>query len=175
MTAEHRAAGARTEVELTVNVPVERFWELVTDVSRNPEWSPECSHARWLDGATGPAPGARFEARNRFSNGLVTEVMCVVTEVEPPYVFAWDVHSDAPERVEPLAHWRYHLDVGERPEQTLVRQSFTHGPAESGVTMAQEADPGNAEAALTDRLDELRRHMTVTLRAMEASATRTGS
>lgn len=29
------------------------------------EWSPECVGAAWLDGATGPVVGARFQGRNR--------------------------------------------------------------------------------------------------------------
>src|SRR5205823_4826550 len=39
---------------------------IVADVvARTPEWSPEVDRCTWLDGATGPAVGARFAARNR--------------------------------------------------------------------------------------------------------------
>ncbi len=34
-------------------------------LSRTGEFSPECRGAEWLDGATGPAPGARFVGHNR--------------------------------------------------------------------------------------------------------------
>ena len=33
---------------------------LIADVTRTPEFSPEVSTCRWLDGAAGPAVGARF-------------------------------------------------------------------------------------------------------------------
>ena len=46
-------------------------------VERYGEWSPECYYGAWLDEVL--APGARFEARNRFPDGLETYVTCVVT------------------------------------------------------------------------------------------------
>ncbi len=38
----------------------QRLWAVVADVTRTPDLSPEVSACRWLDGATGPAVGARF-------------------------------------------------------------------------------------------------------------------
>lgn len=43
----------------------EVIYDLVSDVTRMGEWSPECTKAEWLNGATGPAVGARFRGRNR--------------------------------------------------------------------------------------------------------------
>lgn len=40
-------------------------YDLVTDVRRMGEWSPETYKAEWLGGATGPAVGARFKGSNR--------------------------------------------------------------------------------------------------------------
>ena len=33
------------------------------------EWSPECFHCAWTKGATGPAVGARFKAKNKGGRG----------------------------------------------------------------------------------------------------------
>ena len=44
--------------------PPEEVYDLVADVTRMSEFSPEVVSCRWLDGATGPAVGARFEAVN---------------------------------------------------------------------------------------------------------------
>src|SRR5262245_136773 len=41
-----------------------RAWDLVTDIARIGEFSPECRDARWLDGASEPKVGARFEGTN---------------------------------------------------------------------------------------------------------------
>jgi hypothetical protein len=38
----------------------EKVWALVSDVTRIGEFSPETFEAQWLDGATGPAVGAKF-------------------------------------------------------------------------------------------------------------------
>ncbi len=43
----------------------QQVYDLVADVTRTPEWSSEVVGCTWLDGATGPAVGARFAARNR--------------------------------------------------------------------------------------------------------------
>lgn len=55
----------RDEVRRHVAVAPDQLYALVSDVTRTPEWSPEVIECRWLDGATGPAVGARFVARNR--------------------------------------------------------------------------------------------------------------
>jgi uncharacterized protein YndB with AHSA1/START domain len=57
--------GTTGEASVHVNASPEKVYELVTDVSRMGEWSPECRHCEWLDGATGPAVGARFKGSNR--------------------------------------------------------------------------------------------------------------
>lgn len=41
-------------------------YDLVADVTRMGEWSPECYQCVWLQGARGPAEGARFRGSNRF-------------------------------------------------------------------------------------------------------------
>ncbi|MEU0809995.1 SRPBCC family protein [Streptomyces sp. NPDC005970] len=172
MDKDYGVTGAHTEVELLVDLTVDELWPAITDLSRYGDWSPECTHAAWLDGWTEPAVGARYEARNRFPNGLVTQVLCVVTAAQPPYSFGWDVYGGAPETHELFATWRYDLRPAARPEQTVVRQSFTHGPGDSGARAAVRADPANAAAILQGRLDQLRRNMKLTIGAMICDAAR---
>ena len=57
--------GTRGEARLHINSPPEKLYDLVTDVARMGEWSPETTRCRWLDGAAGPAVGARFKGTNR--------------------------------------------------------------------------------------------------------------
>ena len=47
-------------VTVHMAAPPERVWELVSDVTRIGSYSPETFEAEWLDGATGPAVGAKF-------------------------------------------------------------------------------------------------------------------
>ena len=51
--------------ETVVDAPAARIYDLVADLPRMGEWSPECNRVEWLDGATGPAVGARFVGHNQ--------------------------------------------------------------------------------------------------------------
>lgn len=166
---ESEVTGARVDLELLLDVPAERMWELVTDVSRIGEWSPECIHAAPVGDGPVTTPGARFEARNRFGNGFVGEVTCVVTEAERPRTFEWVVLDGSGDPDRPGSRWRYHLEPGEAAEQTLVRHNFVHGPGDSGMRVATRENPEQAAALIAGRLAQLRAHMTETLRGMERS------
>src|SRR5207237_592649 len=50
----------RDSVTVHMAAPPERIWDLVSDVTKIGRYSPETFEAEWLDGATGPAVGARF-------------------------------------------------------------------------------------------------------------------
>ena len=48
-----------------IDAAPERVYDLVADMPRMGEWSPECEAVEWLEGSTGPAEGARFVGHNR--------------------------------------------------------------------------------------------------------------
>ena len=163
-----QAAGERAQVEMVVEKDQAQMWDLVTDVSRIGEWSPECVGGAWLDGAQ-PRAGARFEGRNDFGGGFGGTVTCVVTAAERPGVFEWVVLDADKDPERPGSIWRYELGPGEAPGQCLVRHTFTHGPGVTGLSRAMADSPDQAEAILAGRLDQLRDHMTVTIGGMAAS------
>ncbi|GII79201.1 hypothetical protein Sru01_41830 [Sphaerisporangium rufum] len=157
--------GAHVEVEATLDLPPERVWELVTDVARVPEWSPECWKTEWLDGADGGVrAGRRFAGSNRRQDREWT-VTCLVTEADAPRAFGWSVLDRAEDPERPSSRWRYELAPA-GPGRTLVRHSFVHGPGESGLREMMRANREIAAIILEVRLGELRRHMTDTLQAM---------
>jgi uncharacterized protein YndB with AHSA1/START domain len=51
-----------------IEAPPEKVYAFVSDITRMGEWSPETVKAEWVDGATGPAVGARFKGTNK--NGV---------------------------------------------------------------------------------------------------------
>ena len=57
--------GTRGEARVHVSAPPEKVYEMVSDVTRMGEWSPETVRCKWLGDATGPAVGARFKGTNR--------------------------------------------------------------------------------------------------------------
>lgn len=78
----------------------------IADVNRMGEWSPECVAARWVDGATGPAVGAKFEGDNRVAwVGLTVKRWTTTSEVTacvPGAVFEFVAEG--------YTTWRYRLE-----------------------------------------------------------------
>lgn len=155
---DYGVTGATTGVEVLMQLPIQELWSGITAIERYGEWSPECYYGAWLE------PGSRFEARNRFGDGFETYVTCQVTVFREPTRFGWDVYGD--EDV-PLAHWEYELT--DRGAETLVRQTFQHGPGESGLRMGVLKSPDRAAEIIQGRLDELAANMRSTLASMETA------
>ncbi|WP_332644971.1 SRPBCC family protein [Aeromicrobium sp.] len=65
MTA--RNGGDSTAIDIAATP--DRVYDLISDITRMGEWSPECIHCEWSNGADGPAVGARFKARNKGKRG----------------------------------------------------------------------------------------------------------
>jgi hypothetical protein len=59
----------RDEVSAYVEASPETVYDLVADVTRTPELSPEVKRCVWLDGATAAAVGARYKAHNKVQRG----------------------------------------------------------------------------------------------------------
>jgi hypothetical protein len=51
--------------ELVVHATAEHIYDLVADLPRMGQWSPECQRVEWEGGASGPVKGARFIGHNR--------------------------------------------------------------------------------------------------------------
>ena len=51
--------------QTVVDAAPEHIYEMVADLPRMGEWSPECQSVEWEGGAAGPAEGARFVGHNR--------------------------------------------------------------------------------------------------------------
>jgi len=48
-----------------IDAPPERVYDLIADITRMPEWSPETYRAHWVGGATDAVVGARFRGWNK--------------------------------------------------------------------------------------------------------------
>ncbi|MGQ0431605.1 MAG: SRPBCC family protein [Microthrixaceae bacterium] len=57
--------GTFGQARVHVDGDPELLYDLVSDVTRMGEWSPETIRCGWIDGATGPALGARFKGTNK--------------------------------------------------------------------------------------------------------------
>ncbi len=151
------------EEEIVVNAPPARVWELITDLNLMGQWSPEYQGGEWLDGAAGPAVGARFKGRNKRGE-REWESTSTVLESEPGRSFAWAAGDPG----NAAATWRFDL-IPEGPG-TRVHQHVELGPGPSGLTAVIDARPDREEDIVAARTAEHSRNMQATLAGLKASA-----
>src|ERR1700761_2928638 len=97
----------RGSVTVHMAAPADQVWDVVSDVTRVGEFSPETFEAQWLGGAAGPALGAVFRGHvKRNGRGPVYWTRCTVTACEPGREFAFAVGGP---RGSTLIPWRYQL------------------------------------------------------------------
>ena len=110
-------------MNLYIDAPPDKIWELVSDITKMGEYSPEVIEAEWIDDATGPVVGARYRGHvKRNERGPVYWTTCKITECVPGQVFEFAVII----RERPVNTWRYEFratgDGG-----TYVTESFDLG------------------------------------------------
>jgi uncharacterized protein YndB with AHSA1/START domain len=94
------------EVSIHVDAPVAEVWDLVTDVTRIGEFSPETFEARWTRGSTGPEVGATFKGHvKRNGVGPTYWSLCTVTRCVPQEEFEFSVGTAQT----PVNNWGYAL------------------------------------------------------------------
>jgi len=87
------AAGCEGRATVYIEAAPEKVYDMVSDVTRMGEWSPETHTAKWIDGATGPAAGARFRGSNK--KGIMRwSTKPTVTVADPGREFTFDVGKD---------------------------------------------------------------------------------
>ena len=145
-------------VSAHIAAPPEAIYRLVSDVTRTPEFSPEIVECIWLDGAAGPAVGARFKARNKMPNRPAFSNKPIVTVFEPDRTFAFA-------RTEPFGgtvEWRY--DFRPDGDGTLLTESYTVTKPVSrfgwfiiGTLFGRKDRQHDLRDGMTRTLDRLRR------------------
>ena len=104
--------------QIVINAPVGKVWELVSDLSRMPEWSPQCRMMKPL----GPIrQGARTINLNR-RNRLFWPTTCTVMEVIPEKKLAFRVDINN-------SIWSYELEATDTGTRLVESRH-----AENGVT-----------------------------------------
>lgn len=137
-----RTSGA---VELVVPADPQAVYELVSDVTRIGERSPECRSARWESGEPA-AVGAVFRGLNRVGWAARWSRRCEVTAAEPGRMFAF---RTVPERLDLTRRdsttWRYEIEAVEggsrvRHSYVITRLPLRLFRAVYGVLLPQHRD-----------------------------------
>lgn len=104
---------------MVVDAPPETVWDLIADVTRMGEWSPECYRCRWIGRERQPVAGARFVGFNR--RGLVRWATTnVVEEAERGQSFAFRTQGTG-------ARWSFHLEPDGDGTRLTQRRHLTKG------------------------------------------------
>ncbi|WP_448318113.1 SRPBCC family protein [Streptomyces sp. CO7] len=167
--------GPATEREIHIAAEPARVWAVVADIEEMSKGSPELKRTEWLDGATGPAVGARYIGHNEHPIAGAGRTLAHITEFEPERRLTWAVldvdgrFGDPAQALEKrMATWSFSLtpvDGG-----TLLRESTVIGPGPSGVTRVIAKMPEKEEAVIDYRLREMGEGMEATLRAVKETA-----
>ena len=147
----------KVRVTRSSTAPPEVLYDLVSDVTRMPEWSPETIAAEWLGDDCPATPGARFKGTNTLGRQSWS-TKPTVTVADRGQTFAFDV----PGKSGPT--WTYEFtelpDGGTRISES-VRQER---PSPAIVRFFQR------RAGVTDRTASLREGMETTLARLTAVA-----
>ncbi len=148
------ADGPGTLVEQDIDAPIERLWELISDIDMPAQFSTEFLGATWSDDVgERPEIGDRFTGRNVHESRGEWEVECFIDRYDAPYQFGWatsDVDS-------PGARWRFELEP--IAGSTRVRFRLILGPGPSGITRIIEKRPDLTTRVIDARLTDLRANM----------------
>ena len=144
-------------VERTIAATPETLYDIVTDVGRIGEMSPECRGAEWVGKSSGPDIGARFKGQNELGKSKWA-TKPTVTAAERGKVFEFKV----PMGFGPT--WRYEFHAVEGG--TRVVESMRQEKASPWfIRRAQK------KAGVTDRAANITSGMTTTLANLERLAT----
>lgn len=96
---------ADVSVTREIAAPAGQVWSMVADLTRMGEWSPENEGGKWLKGATGPQPGAKFQGVNR--NGAKKwKAVATLVDVEPGKRLSFKTSAMGI----PIAEWAYDFE-----------------------------------------------------------------
>src|SRR4051794_15183555 len=147
-------------VSVEIAASPERVYQLVSDITRMGEWSPECSRCTWTKGATGPIVGARFKARNKGNRGPAWFNTPIVRAADPGREFTFNRSGPGIGSYT----WRYRFEP--TAMGTTLTESYDADPAVPKLmSWLTEKWVGSS-----DRDADLHAGMTTTLQRIKAAA-----
>lgn len=134
------------QVRIRIDAPAETVWDMVADITRMGEWSPETCRAAWIDGATGPVVGARFRGDNKVGP-MKWSTAPTVTAATRGEEFAFDTGR---------TQWRYGFHDGGGGGCEVVESYETHmNPALELLTRLTRRE-GGLQRGMQQTLERLK-------------------
>ena len=150
--------GMQHEASVEIAASPQTVYDLVSDVPRMGEWSPENVGADWTSGTPG-TQGATFEGHNRIGD-REWSVPCTVSQARVGECFEWETRPDDPEG--PYVRWTYRMAANGQGGTTLTETWDV-------LSLPPTLQPLSSEQ-LAARADVVRAAMATTLEAIKATA-----
>ncbi|HUY63262.1 MAG TPA: SRPBCC family protein [Acidimicrobiales bacterium] len=146
------------EVRTSMAAPAEHIYDLVADLTRMGEWSPETTACTWVGADREPRPGARFRGTNRHGWRRWTTT-CVVLVADRGRELSWEARMFGL----PIARWRYELRPDSNGATTVIESA-----EDRRNSLFKALSP--AVAGVSDRSAHNRATMAITLERLKAAA-----
>ncbi len=154
-------SGPSRTVTAIVDAPPDLVWELVSNLRRMSEWSPENQGGEWIAGTPGEV-GARFKGRNKRGRASWSTT-CEVLEAERGRTFAFGVGTAG----RPDTTWRFQLSPLPGGRTEVVEEFTMRKPAGALTRLLTRLTTG-----VRDREADLEEGMRHTLERLAATARR---
>lgn len=143
---------------LTIAADAGDLWDMVSDVTRMGEWSPECTGCRWFGKHHAPVVGARFVGFNRrgWARWATTNV---VVEAERGVAFVFRTRETG-------VVWGYRFAPAPGGEGTVVTETRDLRQAHGWMVRLAGPFVGGAD----NHAEELRQGMRATLERLRSAA-----
>jgi dimethylaniline monooxygenase (N-oxide forming) len=160
-TADPAPAGDDPAVDrasVTIAAPADTLWEMVADVTRMGEWSPECYACRWTGKRREPVVGARFAGFNKrgWARWITTNE---VVEADRGRAFVFRTRETG-------VRWGYRFEPTADGRATTVTETRDTSGARLRLVRLAGVFVGGADS----HADELREGMRRTLDRLKAAA-----
>jgi hypothetical protein len=145
-------------VSVSVAADAATLWDMVSDVTRMGEWSPECRSCRWIGKHRAPAVGARFVGFNKrgWARWATTNE---VVEAERGTAFAFRTRETG-------VIWGYRFEPAPDGDGTVVTETRDLRTARTWLVRLA----GPFVGGMDSHADELREGMRQTLERLKAAA-----
>ncbi|MGK2902390.1 MAG: SRPBCC family protein [Mycobacterium sp.] len=144
------------QTRIDIDAPVAKVWALFSDLSRMPQWSPQCRVMKVLGPMREGARTLNFNRRGR----MFWPTTSTVTEIEPERKLTFRVAGNG-------AEWSFELEPIEGGTRVVESRRTPNG-----VTKASNALVNVAFGGVSSFEDELVVGMEQTLRRIKAAAER---
>ena len=141
--------------ETVVPAPPDRVWQVLTDFSRMPDWSPEL--VRMLPLRRGGLRTGRWYLGINRRKAVVWPTRSVVTDVEHGRRLVWDTRSSG-------ARWIYELEASGEGTRVVHRR-----PVPERLTLLSKVFAGAFLGGAASHADELEAGMRTTLARLRAA------